>query len=299
MLFGLGVLTSISVLTSCKKDEVTIDSPTVSFQNNEIAYTGTTENDLSRDITITVEAAGKLSIIKIYKVTDSGKTTLKTINDFNSTTQHLFVQTFTIEKNSGVNKFEVEVTDKENNTTSKIFTFTAYSVSAGAITTYTAKLMGAQLAVPGSFFSVSLGDVLTASEAKTNFSEIDLVYYYGGSTNNATIGSPKDTLIQNAHANTNGFTTWTTYNATMFKSSDLTPTQFDAIADDTQMANLTNLSDSHQNNLVAGKVFSFKTVKGKLGFVKVVSVSKNSGAGGSEMNQYQYGTIEIVVKVQK
>jgi hypothetical protein len=85
----------------------------------------------------------------------------------------------------------------------------------------------------------------------------------------------------------------------MFKSSDLTPTQFDAIADDTQMANLTNLSDSHQNNLVAGKVFSFKTVKGKLGFVKVVSVSKNSGAGGSEMNQYQHGTIEIVVKVQK
>jgi hypothetical protein len=297
MLFGLGVLTSISVLTSCKKDEVTIDSPTVSFQNNEIAYTGTTENDLSRDITITVEAAGKLSIIKIYKVTDSGKTTLKTINDFNSTTQHLFVQTFTIEKNSGVNKFEVEVTDKENNTTSKVFTFTAYSVSAGAITSYSTKIMGAQFNNGiGSFLATSNGTIYSKTDAKTNASLIDFVYSYRGGNYLAFLAAPSDALLD-ATVNIKA-ENWSVYNTTKFKASSLSSSDFDAITNDTEIATITGLTETNVLNLQVGNVVAFKTATGKLGYFKVKAINEGV-AGGDAVQKYQDGSIEIDVKVQK
>lgn len=296
MLFGLGVLTSLSVLTSCKKDEVTIDSPTISFQNNEVAYTGKNENDLSRDITITVEAPGKLSIIKIFKVTDSGKTTLKTINDFTSTTQHLFVQTFTIEKNSGVNKFEVEVTDKENNTNSKIFTFTAFS--AGEIKEYSAKLMGAQYNNGlGSFFSTTNGTTYSKTDAKTDASLIDFVYSYRGNPYLAFLAAPSDALLDlplDIKAEN-----WSVYNATKFKSSSLSAADFDAITNDTQIASLTGFTETNVLNLQEGNVVAFKTSSGKLGFFKVKKINVGTTIGKDDVQKYQDGSIEIDVKVQK
>ena len=39
LLFGLGVIASISVLTSCKKEDVAIASPTVTFLNGVKDYT--------------------------------------------------------------------------------------------------------------------------------------------------------------------------------------------------------------------------------------------------------------------
>jgi hypothetical protein len=297
LLFGLGVIASLSTLSSCKKDEVAIASPTVSFANNEISYVAKNESDTTRDVTVTVEAPGELTIIKIFEVKTSGKTTLKTISDFTDKTKHVFTYTIVSKPNSGDYKIEVEATDKKNNTSSSFFTVKTFTPAVALLNTYTAKLLGAQYASTGSFFAASTGTVYTANDAKTNYDLIDLVYYYGGSTNNATIGSPKDTLIQNAHNKTIGFTAWTKYNETMFKSTTLTSSEFDAITDDSKLTTLTNFSDSHQNNLAKDRVFAFKTEKGKLGFVKITNITK--GLNTKQEQDFQFGTIEIVVKVQK
>jgi hypothetical protein len=299
LLFGLGVIASLSTLTSCKKDEVAIASPTVSFANNEISYVAKSESDTTRDLTVTVEAPGELTIIKIFEVKTSGKTTLKTISNFTDKTKHVFTYTIVSKPNSGDYKIEVEATDKKNNTSSSFFTVKTFTPAVALLNTYTAKLLGAQYASAGSFFAATTGAVYTANDAKTNYDLIDLVYYYGGSTNNATIGSPKDTLIQTAHNKTVGFPTWTKYNETMFKATSLTSSEFDAITDDSKLTSLTNFSDSHQNNLAKDRVFAFKTEKGKFGFVKIIAINKNASAGGTDQNQFQFGSIEIAVKVQK
>jgi hypothetical protein len=299
LLFGLGVIASLSTLTSCKKDEVVIASPTVTFLNGVKDYTAK-ESDTAYTFVADIEAAGEISSIKIFEVaTDGGENQKESITKFDSDTKHSVKYTVQLANLVTSKKFKITVTDKKDVTTSAVFTITAYTKPAGAINSYTAKLLGAQYASTGSFFAATTGTVYTANDAKTNYDLIDLVYYYGGSTNNATIGSPKDTLIQNAHNKTVGFTTWTKYNETMFKSTTITSSEFDAITDDSKLTALSNFSDSHQNNLAKDRVFAFKTEKGKLGFVKIIAINRNTSAGGTDQNQFQFGSIEIAVKVQK
>ena len=299
LLFGLGVIASLGTLTSCKKDEVAIASPTVTFLNGVKDYTAKV-SDTAYTFVADVEAAGEISSIKIFEVaTDGGENQKESITKFDSDTKHSVKYTVQLANLVTSKKFKITVTDKKDVTTSAVFTITAYTKPAGEINSYTAKLLGAQYASTGSFFAATTGTVYTANDAKTNYDLIDLVYYYGGSTNNATIGSPKDTLIQNAHNKTVGFTTWTKYNETMFKSTTITSSEFDAITDDSKLTALSNFSDSHQNNLAKDRVFAFKTEKGKLGFVKIIAINRNTSAGGTDQNQFQFGSIEIAVKVQK
>ena len=295
MLFGLGVLASMSVLTSCKKE--TPAAPSITFLNGENSYVGKTADDTTRDVTITIDAPGDLSSIKIFKVTNSGKSTEKLISDFTSKTQHVFTYTFSILPNSGENKFEVEVTDKEDQTTSSYFTFTAYSVPAGEIVSYSAKIMGAQFNnAKGSFLSTSNGTIYSKTDAKTNASLIDFVYSYRGGNYLAFIAAPSDALLDptvNIKAEN-----WSKYNSTKFKLSALTASDFDAITDDSKFSSVENLTETNVLSLNVGNVVYFKTESGKLGVFKVTAINEGI-SGGDAVQKYQDGSIEIDVKVQK
>ena len=294
MLFGLGVFASLSVLTSCKKE--TPAAPTITFANSENSYVGKDIDDTSRQVTITIDAPADLSAIKIFKVTDAGKSTEKLISDFTSKTQHVFTYTFSILPNSGINKFEVEVTDKENQTTSGYFTFTAYTKAAGEIVSYSAKIMGAQFNnAKGSFLSTSTGTIYSKSDAKTNASSIDFVYSYRGGDYLAFIAAPSDALLDlsvNIKAEN-----WNKYNSTKFKLSSLSSSDFDAISDDSKFS-VEDFTATNALNLKVGNVVYFKTEGGKSGVFKVTAINEGS-AGGDPVQKYQDGSIEIDVKVQK
>ncbi len=298
LLFGLGVVASLGSLTSCKKD-VVVASPTITFFNGVNQYDAK-EADTAYTFQADVVAEGEISSIKIFDVDANGnETQVSSITKFDSDTKHEVKYTVKLADVITFKKFKILVTDKKDMSISQSFLINAYKKPAGAIETYAAKLLGAQYSSTGSFYATTTGTVYAANDAKTNASLIDLVYYYGGSTNNATIGSPKDTLIQVAHNKTTGFLTWTKYNETMFKSTSISSADFDAITDDSKLTTMSNFADSHQNNLTVGKVFAFKTEQGKLGLVKITAINKNTGAGGTEQNQYQNGSVEIIVKVQK
>jgi hypothetical protein len=288
LLFGLGVLATISVLTSCKKDELA--APTVSFQNAKTSYIAESITDTVYETTITVDAPAKIESIKIYKVTDSGKTTEKIITDFTSSTQHVFQHKFT------AGKFEVEATDKNNQTTSAYFTFTPYVTTAGEIISYATKIMGAQYNNGvGSFLATYNGTVYGKADAKTNATLVDFVYSYRGGDMLAFLAAPSDDLLD-ATLNVKA-ENWSTYNSTKFKLSALSTSEFDAMNDDSKFTD-TDLNSTNILNLQVGNVVYFKTSAGKLGVFKVKAINEGTN-GGDAVQKYQDGSIEIDVKVQK
>lgn len=295
MLISLSVLGALLVTVSCKKDEELLAAPTVSFQNGKTTHTAANVNDTVFETTITIDAPAELASIKVYKVSSTGKTTEKTITSgFTSDKQHIFQYKFR------AGTYEVEATDKKDQTTGANFTFTAYVAPAGDITEYSARIMGAQFNNGvGSFFSTTNGTVYSKTDAKTSASLIDFVYSYRGAPYLAFMAAPSDALLDpTLDIKAEG---WSKYNNTMFKSSTLTATEFDAIIDDAKLTAASGFTSTNVQDLKLGSVVYFKTEAGKLGVFKVKAINKGTcpTTGCNDIQLYQAGSIDIDVKVQK
>lgn len=299
LLFGLGVIASLSTLTSCKKEEVAIASPTITFLNGVKDYPAKV-SDTAYTFVADVEAAGEISSIKIFEVaTDGSESQKESVAKFDSDTKHSVKYTVNLASVVTSKKFKITVTDKKDVTTSAVFTITAYTKPAGAISTFTAKLLGAQYSATGSFLSTSDGTIYTGLTGTANQAAIDLAYYFSGDGtvgNGATIGALDDINISDAHSSTGDFSKWTK-NATRFSESNITPSEFDALTDDSKF-NITSFPDTKETLLKEGEVIAFKTVKGKLGYIKITALKQGLNTKTNKQD-YQFGTIEIVVKVQK
>ena len=302
LLFGLGVIASISVLTSCKKDEVAIASPTVTFLNGVKDYPAK-ESDTAYTFVADVEAAGEISSIKIFEVsTDGGENQKESITKFDSDTKHSVKYTVQLANLVTSKKFKITVTDKKDVTTSAVFTITPFTKPAGAIEEYKATLLGSQYAKEGSFFSTTNGSVYTVANSAASSSLIDLIYYYSGdgtvgqstSGNGATIGGADDTNILGVYK---GISSWSTKNATRFTGSTLSATEFDALTDDSKIAVISDFTETKKIGLAEGNIIAFKTAAGKKGLVKINKLTKGLNTVTNK-DDYQFGTIEIVVKVQ-
>ena len=303
LLFGLGVIASISTLTSCKKEEVAIASPTVTFLNGVKDYTAK-EADTAYTFVADIEAAGEISSIKIFEVaTDGGENQKESITKFDSDTKHSVKYTVQLANLVTSKKFKITVTDKKDVTTSAVFTITAYTKPAGSIKEYKATLLGSQYAKEGSFFSTTNGSVYTVANSAASSSLIDLIYYYSGdgtvgqstSGNGATIGGADDTNILGVYK---GISSWSTKNATRFTGSTLSATEFDALTDDSKIAVISDFTDTKKIGLAEGNIIAFKTAAGKKGLVKINKLTKGLNTVTNK-DDYQFGTIEIAVKVQK
>jgi hypothetical protein len=294
LLFGLGVIASLSTLTSCKKEDVAIASPTVTFLNGVKDYTAK-ESDTAYTFVADVEAAGEISSIKIFEVaTDGGENQKESITKFDSDTKHSVKHTVQLANLVTSKKFRITVTDKKDVTTSAVFTITPFTKPAGAINSYTATLLGSQYAATGSFFSSSNGQVYTVNTSAANSSLIDLIYYYSGG-NGATIGAADDNLISPVYS---GIANWATKNKTRFTNTSITTSEFEAIVNDATIDAISSISNTKVIGLAVGNVFAFKTEAGKKGLVKITDITK--GLNTQTLQQdFQFGTIEIVVKVQK
>jgi hypothetical protein len=291
LLFGLGVVASLSTLTSCKKDTI-INNPTIAFLNNKSSYDAV-KADTSYTFIADVEATGELDNIKIFEVSESGKEDqVLSITKFDTDTKHEVKYTISNLKNvTSTIKLKISVTDKKTNVTSEIFTLNPYI----SINTYSATLLGSLYNnTTGSFYSTSNGLVYNVNTAATNSSLIDLIYYYSGG-NFATIGAADDSNINTAYPST---VNWSTKNKTRFTTTSITENEFDAIKNDATIDAISSISDSKVIGLAVGNVIAFKTEAGKKGLVKITKLTQGLN-NITQQQDFQFGTIEIVVKVQK
>lgn len=183
---------------------------------------------------------------------------------------------------------KIEATDKDNQTSARSIDVTA----GGPIASYTFDL-GSYSAATGSSFASIDGTVYTWANATANSGKVDFVFFYGssGGSNLATLAAPNDTEADKVF----DFSGWATQNATKFKTTSVTATEFDAITNDTDiLAAASGASASLANNLSVGDVVAFVTAAtsahpNKSGLVKVVSIT---GTGGT-------ATINLAAKVQE
>jgi hypothetical protein len=165
----------------------------------------------------------------------------------------------------------------------------------GQVNTFSAKMMGGQNnATLGSFLATDNGEVITSSAAgasATVQARVDLVYFFG-TTNQASMGAPNDSVVAIAHTGSTSLPTWTTKNATKFVKTSITAADFSASANDSlvKTVDAATISGSFVNTLAVGNVVAFKTASGKLGLFHVQSVDGTTGTDRS---------ITINVKVQK
>ncbi len=273
-LLSLTLIASLSFF-SCDNAEDN-EAPTVTnIKVNGTAVTGGAFTALAGKVSISFTVSDDNEVSKVT-VAESGSSKTEFSNDkvAKSTAEISF--DYTVSKT--VNLI-ITVTDDKDKTVSSTL---SVSLDAG-VNSYSAKLLGGQdNASSGSFLATSNGTVYLQADAKANSGLVDILYFYGA-TNEATLAAPSDadaaTIFNNG---TTGLQTWTTKNATSFKTTTLALADFNALnlASGAESAYNAGTSVSTKaNKLVSGKVVAFKTAAGKYGLVYVSALT--TGATGS------------------
>jgi len=232
-----------------------------------------TDNNNLKDVVIS-ESTGGGSSAQLASYTISGKSysfpyTYHVPNGLASGTK--IVITFLVDDNS------------TNNTATT--TITVGTGSAGDFNTYSAVLLGSYNDPSvGSFYASSNNTVYTVSTANQNQSLIDMVFYYG-SSNQYTLAAPSDGSFGTGSGQINslGIQNWSTRNATSFRKTSLTESDFNAINSGSAIATAyTNgtSTDTKANMLAAGNIVAFKTAPGKYGLIDVKTVNNGNASTG-------------------
>lgn len=280
--FALALVAGASLFTSCKKDETTSPAPTISFTNNETSKELNFTSVATIDVTfnVTVAAEGEISTFTAKKKVSGTSVNItpapadfagKTSYTYNYTGTFLATDTYPVE-------LIFTVTDKEDQTTEKIFTITKYTASTGtpfgAFSSVTTGQIGAQAAAPGSFYNSASNAIYTTTPAATNSSLVDFCYYYGA-TNNASLSAPANTDAQSVFS---GISAWATKNATKIEKM-ASGFDFAGLSSTTDISAITFGTSTQATNLQVGDVIAFKTVANKIGFAKIASMSATTSAG--------------------
>jgi len=289
-LLGLLLVGSMAVLSSCNKDEA---NPTLDITSGGsiTSSTATLGQDVSFSVGLT--ATGPDSKLKKFTVkrTDVNNTTSTPLDTAINSDNFTYTYNGKTGQVSGTESYVFTITDDNGNTASKTVTIT---ISGSGVTDYTAKMLGAQTAAAGSFFSTSTGAVYQIADAKANSSLIDLCYYFGNAASgeDAVIASPDDTEADVYYGATNRPSTWTTRNATRLATTTLSATDFASVNTLTKLQNNAAPANTATNtsitNLSVNDVVAFKTAGGKLGLFRVSSLTASAT-----------GSITIEVKVQQ
>ncbi len=293
LLLFVGIL-GMTFITSCTPDENTDVKPTISFSSNGAGITGDVTVAPGAPLAFIVSAGENPNTKKNLKEirVQSWKDNTPNIDTTMTINAPTYANTFNFNARSEYSKtekFTFTVTDKAGESVAKSFTVTTEDepVNANPITTYTATLLGAQTnATLGSYLNLHDGMVYKQAAANTNSADVDLIYYYGA-TNQASFASPTDVTVNGGSGNLSMATGFTTNNETIFASSAVTSSEFDAMTDDANFP--ASISGSTlANTLGTSDVIEFITHDGKIGLIKVTGL--NTGATGD---------ITISVKIQQ
>lgn len=257
-------------VTSCNKDEDT-QGPTLNLKGGSGYVSADQTISAGDEILVGVMADAGDANLSRFKLSSTFNNVPTPILDttFNSASFDMdFALTFS-EASVGANRLLFEVWDKDNNRAEKAFIVTVES-NAVAVNKYSDIELGSHNDAIGSFYNSAENLIYTVAVAKENQAKVDFIYYYGDTHGN-TIASPDDEVV-------GGITTfqldqWTTKNATRFMADVITAEQFDAIGDDYEFPPFTSTDTKFLDQLEVNDVLYFKTAAGKLGFIKVVSVT--------------------------
>ena len=279
---------SVGFFTSCEDDEIDV-KPSIEFIAGTDMITADATVEVDQDFTfkyIVTKGSSDLEEFTI-RVGNSDLTGFPKTDIDDDLYQD---QLTTSIVSTGIYDYTFIATDKNGLTETITITVTAVA-SAGVITTYTDKLLGSYSATEGSSFASVNGNVYNSTDAATNSDKVDLVYFYGA-TNYATFAAPSDSDAQTVFS---GISAWTTKNATVFGTTAITATAFDAMTDDSGIVTpATGLTSTKISSLEVNDVIAFETAStsanaSKKGLIKITDIT---GTGGT-------GTITFTVKVQE
>lgn len=266
----IAFMAGVFILTSCNKDDDPTGPPSINFIGGEGYVDGnatipeSTEFKMGIAATANTETGEELTTLRLTR-TVSGIVFIDTTYSIN---EGMFNADFTFngQAHGIVETIEFVVTDKvgETATVSADITYEAGGIT---ITKNIDILMGSHNDENGSFYSTVNKLVYNIANATANQADIDFLFYLGV-TNGPTIASPAD-----ADANTvYNIGDWTTKNATLFGSTDITADDFNAIEEEYVFPEFTS-ELSAITQLEAGNVIIFKTVGEKLGLIKVNQIN--------------------------
>lgn len=286
----------MSALSSCTPEENDDVAPTLGF--------------LAEASSITADATVAVDAPLLFKVTGASNPTTKknlqslrvqsfmnntamidttvTINDdsYLGSFNYNATSTYSTEE-----KFTFTLTDKAGETAIKSFTITTEAAPAvgSPVTEHTnVIILGAQSnSTNGSYLDAHTGDVYLQSQAIPNSAAIDMIYYFG-STNSATLAGPTDATVNGGTGNLAMAVGMNPQNDTKFSTTGFTATEFDAMDSDLEFPSDVS-SDTKATMLATGDVIAFKTADGKIGLIKIKTISA----------QTANSTMTIDVKIQQ
>ncbi len=273
-------------LSSCSSDEetpaptITINFTSLGNQTTGSANTGDTIN-----VNLTAKASEgieELNATSTYNGSETNFPGYPKKSNFTSSTEHTWTASYVVAQNSGTVTLKYIVKDKKGKIASKTVT-----VNIADLSSWSAKLLGAQSAAAGSYFASSTGTVYTSSEALQNVASVDISYAF------LTAGPTLLSWAFRADPST-GLTATVPAGAleTKFAATSLSAADFISISSSSDnkfsqaVASVT--SSSAQKVVVeATKVYAFMSGS-KKGLVHIDQI--NTGLNGS---------VNINVKVQK
>ena len=187
---------------------------------------------------------------------------------------------------AGTELWTFTVTDKDGEKAVLSFTITT-EAAAPTIAEYDETVLGSYDSQTNSSFASINGTSYSMSEAANNSDKIDWIYFDGASYGH-TLAAPNDNVVEQVYPAVGN---WATRNATKFKATELTGTEYDVITTATQIAlvaqgaDLTRLSeDELTNGMSVGDVFGFVTADAKMGLIKITEITQGSTNGLSEIS---------------
>lgn len=274
LLFVVLFATIISVTTSCKKGDgptLTVSADkTTAWQNDTITFTYSVSSNADLK---TLDWSSSDFVLVEGTQEDGGSIEL--------TGTSVVDQTITVvvkgTQVAGDITFTFTATDKDGAevaATEDVVVSIEEPAVIPTIVSYNAKLMGAQSASAGSYFSTNAGDVMTFSQATANSGAVDFIYSFNTTAN---IYSPvNDDAVGSA---------LTTKNATVFGEYTGSKAFADITAADVNA--LTIGAAKKTSTLAVGSKFVFATSTGKKGIAEVTAFVTGTS-----------GSVTINVKVQ-
>lgn len=267
VLFMAGIL----LVSSCKKDdEETFGPPTLDFKGGGEYVFEDSEISVNTIFKVGIAASANLESNKELITlrltrTISGTIFVDTTLTLNETQYNADFQ-FNAQSAGSVEEIGFTLTDAAGQMAQQTLVITYVSTGTNVLK-YTDITMGSHNDDNGSFYSTANNMVYNIADATANQTDIDFLFYLG-TVNGSTIASPEDADANSVYA----ITDWTTKNATMFATTEMTADDFNAIGDVYDFSAFTgDLSGITQ--LESGDVIMFKTVNDKLGLIKVNSVN--------------------------
>ncbi|MCD4789009.1 MAG: hypothetical protein K8R37_03330 [Bacteroidales bacterium] len=278
-LLGLMLIAGM-VFTSCKKDDDEPEDlkPSIAFKTSGDYISSDVTLNQGESILVGVlcssnqNSGKKLTNFKIYMIINN--VTQPAMVDSSGFSEGVFEANYTITFPDVLDgKLYAEITDKDGQKNSLSFNVTVESAGDPVSSNLNVTMGSFNDNDFGSFYSTSNHTIYFKAEAENNQELIDFAFFKGGSTLNTIAATAAQNVKDVFQLN------WTTYNDTKIGHASIDAAEFDAIGDTYQFPEFTG-TENEVNALSEDDVLIFKTVEGKIGFIKV----NNFNGKGDKIN---------------